>query len=33
MTRARIARDLDRIVTAAGELMRGSLTYEQALRD
>ena len=33
MTRARIARDLDRIVTAAGELIRGSLTYEHALRD
>ena len=33
MTRARIAGDLDRIVTAAEELLTGSLTYEQALRD
>jgi hypothetical protein len=33
MTRARIAGDLDRIVTAADELLMGSLTYEQALRD
>lgn len=33
MTRARIHDDLDRIVTAAGELLCGSLTYEQSLRD
>jgi hypothetical protein len=33
MTRARIVGDLDRIVTAAEELLTGSLTYEQALRD
>ncbi len=33
MSRERIARDLPRIVAAAGELLAGSLTYEQALRD
>jgi len=33
MSRARIADDLDRIVAAAGELLDGSLTYEQSLRD
>ena len=33
MTRARVRDDLDRIVTAAGELLRGALTYEQSLRD
>jgi hypothetical protein len=33
MTRARIHDDLDRIVTAAGELLQGALTYEQSLRD
>lgn len=33
MTRSRIEQDLPRILAAAGELMDGSLTYEQALRD
>ena len=33
MTRARIAEDLDAIVAAAHELIAGTLTYEQALRD
>ena len=33
MSRARIRDDLERIVVAAGELLAGSLTYEQALRD
>jgi hypothetical protein len=33
MSRARIADDLGRIVAAAGELLDGSLTYEQSLRD
>lgn len=33
MTGARIAADLDRIVTAAGELLAGTVPYEQALVD
>jgi hypothetical protein len=33
MTRARIEQDLDRIVAAARELLAGSVTYEQCLRD
>ncbi len=33
MSRERIDRDLPRIVAAAGELLAGSLSYEQALRD
>jgi hypothetical protein len=33
MSRARIRDDLGAIVAAAGELLAGSLTYEQALRD
>jgi hypothetical protein len=33
MTRARIRDDLGAIVTSAGELLAGSLNYEQALRD
>jgi hypothetical protein len=33
MTRARIREDLDRIVTAAGELIAGTVDYEQCLRD
>ena len=33
MTRARIREDLDRIVAAARELLAGSVTYEQSLRD
>ncbi|CAM3402437.1 hypothetical protein KIPE111705_06750 [Kibdelosporangium persicum] len=33
MSRARIVDDLDRIVTAAGELRDGTVSYEQALRD
>ena len=33
MSRARIRDDLERIVAAAGELLAGTLTYEQALRD
>jgi hypothetical protein len=33
MTRARIAEDLPRIVTAAGELLRGAVPYEQCLDD
>ena len=33
MSRARIRDDLERIVAAAGELLAGSLTYEQALRE
>jgi hypothetical protein len=33
MSRARIREDLPRLVTAAGELIDGSLTYEDALRD
>lgn len=33
MSRARIQQDLDRIVDAAGELLGGSLSYEQALQD
>ncbi|MCV2489872.1 hypothetical protein OF117_10910 [Geodermatophilus sp. YIM 151500] len=33
MSRARIRDDLDRIVAAAGELLAGSLSYDQALRD
>jgi hypothetical protein len=33
MSEARIREDLDRIVGAAGELLAGSLGYEQALRD
>ncbi|QFU92427.1 hypothetical protein [Amycolatopsis sp. YIM 10] len=33
MSRARIEADLDRIVTAAGELADGKVSYEQALRD
>jgi hypothetical protein len=33
MSRERIERDLPRIVAAAGELLAGSLSYEQALRD
>ena len=33
MTAARIRDDLDRIVAAAQELLDGSLTYEQSLRD
>ena len=32
MTAARIRDDLDRIVAAAGELLAGSLSYEQSLR-
>jgi hypothetical protein len=32
MSRARIADDLGRIVAGAGELLDGSLTYEQSLR-
>jgi hypothetical protein len=33
MSRERIDRDLPRIVAAAAELLAGSLSYEQALRD
>ncbi|MGH3939289.1 MAG: glycosyltransferase family 9 protein [Pseudonocardiaceae bacterium] len=33
MSRARIQHDLERIVVAAGELISGSLSYEQALQD
>ena len=33
MSRARIHDDLGRVIAAADELLRGSLTYEQALRD
>jgi hypothetical protein len=33
MTYARFRDDLDRIVTAAGELLDNSLGYEQSLRD
>jgi hypothetical protein len=33
MSRDRIGADLDAIVGAAGELLDGPLTYEQALRD
>lgn len=33
MTRARVGEDLERIVAAARELLGGSLTYEQSLRD
>ena len=33
MSERRIREDLDRIVAAAGELLSGTLTYEQALRD
>ncbi len=33
MTEARVRGDLDRIVAAARELLDGSLTYEQSLRD
>jgi hypothetical protein len=33
MSRARILEDRGRIVTAAGELLRGSLTYERAMRE
>jgi hypothetical protein len=33
MSRARIHEDLDRIVAATGELLNGTLTYEQSLRD
>ena len=33
MTAARVRDDLDRIVAAAQELLDGSLTYEQSLRD
>jgi hypothetical protein len=33
MTRTRIQDDLGRIVAAAAELLRGTLTYEQSLRD
>ena len=33
MTRARVREDLDRIVSAARELLTGSLSYEQALRE
>jgi hypothetical protein len=33
MSERRIREDLDRIVAAAGELIVGTLTYEQALRD
>ncbi len=33
MSRARISEDLDAIVTAAGELLGGTLAYEQALDD
>ncbi|MGH4027012.1 MAG: glycosyltransferase family 9 protein [Pseudonocardiaceae bacterium] len=33
MSRARIQQDLDRIVGAAGELLGGSLSYEQSLQD
>jgi hypothetical protein len=33
MTTARIRDDLDRIVDAVRELLDGSLTYEQSLRD
>jgi hypothetical protein len=33
MTRARIAEDVDRVVAAAGELLSGSVGYEQALRE
>jgi hypothetical protein len=33
MSRERIERDLPRIVAAAGELLAGSLSYEQVLRD
>jgi len=33
MSRARIREDLPRLVTAAGELIDGSLTYDHALRD
>jgi hypothetical protein len=33
MTAARVRDDLDRIVGAARELLAGSLTYEQSLRD
>ncbi|MGH3912490.1 MAG: glycosyltransferase family 9 protein [Pseudonocardiaceae bacterium] len=33
MSRARIQQDLERIIIAAGELISGSLTYEQSLQD
>jgi hypothetical protein len=33
MSRSRFRDDLEQIVTATGELLAGSLTYEQALRD
>jgi hypothetical protein len=33
MSRARIHDDLDRIIAAAGDLLRGSVTYQQSLRD
>jgi hypothetical protein len=33
MSRARIRQDVDRIVAAAGELIAGTLSYEQSLRD
>jgi hypothetical protein len=33
MTRDRIERDLPRIVAAAAELLTGTLSYEQSLRD
>jgi hypothetical protein len=33
MTRARIQEDLDRLITAAHELVDGTLPYEQALQD
>jgi hypothetical protein len=33
MSDERFNADLDRIVAAAGELLRGELTYERALRE
>ena len=33
MSRARLREDLDRIIAAADELLRGSLRYEQSMRD
>jgi hypothetical protein len=33
MTERRVREDLDRIIAAAGELVGGSVSYEQCLRD
>ena len=33
MTGARVRDDLDRLIASARELLDGSLTYEQSLRD